>query len=306
MKEKTNYFKGFYSPRFELREIHFIKSSKSEIENKCNSAIQQYDFSDYDNGGYIKGWLELENYRYILYIASPDVIDFSPDSSCLFSTCLFCNSNTPRFNLEYLEKIEFSNINTSKVTNMSNMFSGLKKITKLDLSMFDTSNVTDMSGMFDGCHNIQEINLESFNTKKVTSMSEMFMECEKLERLSLKSFDTSNVLAFDVTFGYMKNIKELNLANFKISNNVRTTYRMFKECSKLEMLDISQFVFDDVIGSDYNVVKGRLLPKHYEMFDDISKDIRIYVKNNEEKNKVIIIGMDNLEEKNIIVNNKKG
>ena len=149
---EKNMLKGFIATRYALKEIHFIKSSKSEIENKCNNSIQQYDFSNYDNGGYIKGWIESENNRYILYIASPDVIYFPTDSSNLFdSSTTFFNSNSDqlhRFNLRYLEKIEFNNIDTSYVTDMSGMFSVLENITKLDLSMFDTSNVTNMDAMF--------------------------------------------------------------------------------------------------------------------------------------------------------------
>lgn len=299
MSNKINYLKRFNSRRFELKEIHFIKSSKYEIENKCDSAIQQYDFSDYDNGGYIKGWIELENYKPILYVASPDVIYFPPDSSNLFSGS---NSNSQRFNLKYLEKIEFNNINTSDVINMSYMFSGLEKITKLNLSMFDTSNVTDMSDMFASCYNLQEINLESFNTKKVTSMSEMFFECEKLEKLSLKNFDTINVKDFDLTFGYMQNIQDLDLSSFRTTVDVCTAYRMFKDCSKLKKIDISQVIFDNVVENDYYNIKNNLiLPKYYEMFSGISSDVKIFVKSDKEKEQLQVIGMSYLKEKNIIV-----
>ena len=49
------------------------------------------------------------------------------------------------------------------------------------------------------------------------------------------------------------------------------------------------------------VEKNKLIPKYYEMFDNIPNDLKIYVKNNTEKNNVITIGMGNLEDKNIIV-----
>jgi surface protein len=297
MELKKNYLRGFNLTRYTLNEIHFIKNSKNEIEIKCKKAIQRYDFSDYANKGYIKGWIELKNNnKYILYIASPDVIYFPEDSSNLF-----WNSERTIFNLKYLEKIEFDNIDTSNVINMSSMFYGLENITKLDLSSFDTSNVTDMSDMFAECHNVKEINLESFNTQKVTSMSEMFFECEKLEKLSLKNFNTINVLDFDLTFGYMKNIKELNLENFEANSNLITTYRMFKECSKLKNLDISKFSFDNVIDTDYYTGKTGMVPKYYEMFLDVPNDIEIHVGNNEEKKNVLVIGMKKLEDKNIII-----
>ena len=43
--------------------------------------------------------------------------------------------------------LNLSSFNTSRVTNMANMFQNTQ-VTELDLSSFDTSNVTDMSGMF--------------------------------------------------------------------------------------------------------------------------------------------------------------
>ena len=296
MNNKTNYLVGFNAMRFELKEIHFIKSSKSEIENKCNNAIQQYDFSDYNNGGYIKGWIERECLNNILYIASPNVINLPTDSANLFR-----NSESQIFNLKYLEKIEFDNINTSNVTDMSFMFFDLENITKLDLSMFDTSNVTDMEDMFGCCYKLQEIKLESFNTQKLTNMCEMFFECKSIEKLSLKHFDTTNVEDFELTFGYMENIKELDLSSFRTTGDICTTYIMFKDCNNLEKIDIRQFIFDNVLEDDYYSIKNNTLPKYYEMFRGIPSDARIYVKSNKDKEQVKIIGMGLIEDKNVIV-----
>ena len=55
-----------------------------------------------------------------------------------------CPRLTQINNIEYL--------NTSKVTDMSNMFSGCRSLITLDISGFDTSNVTDMSEMFAYCN----------------------------------------------------------------------------------------------------------------------------------------------------------
>ena len=68
-------------------------------------------------------------------------------------------------NLLAIEK--FNVKNTSKVTNMSNMFYGCNNLTSLDLSGFDTSKVTNMSNMFYGCD-------------KLTSLGSMMNICANL------------------------------------------------------------------------------------------------------------------------------
>ena len=73
-----------------------------------------------------------------------------------------------------IEKLDLSNFNTSKVTNMINMFAYCSSLTSLDLSSFDTSNVMDMRGMFSGCSSLTSLDLNSFNTSKVTNILQMF------------------------------------------------------------------------------------------------------------------------------------
>ena len=56
-----------------------------------------------------------------------------------------------------LTSLDVSKFNTSKVTDMSYMFSECKSLTSLDVSNFNTSNVTDMYRMFDNCANLKTI-----------------------------------------------------------------------------------------------------------------------------------------------------
>ena len=71
-------------------------------------------------------------------------------------------------------------LNTSQVTNMSNMFYHCSGLTILDVSHFNTANVTDMSGMFYECTGLTSLDLRSFNTANVTDMLEMFISCTNL------------------------------------------------------------------------------------------------------------------------------
>ena len=87
--------------------------------------------------------------------------------------------------------IVLSGWDTSKVTNMSRMFSSLSTTNVTGLDKLNTSSVTNMSYMFYKYPG-ESIELLSFNTSKVTDMSYMF-GYSKLDYIDLSSFDTTNV-----------------------------------------------------------------------------------------------------------------
>lgn len=75
-----------------------------------------------------------------------------------------------------------NNINTEKVTNMTDMFYGCSNIKYLDLSSFDTKNVTSMSWMFSGCKKLRTIFVDDnkWNVSSVTSNYGIFAGCNNL------------------------------------------------------------------------------------------------------------------------------
>ncbi len=85
------------------------------------------------------------------------------------------------------EEMDFSNFDTSKVTNMHGMFDSGKPLTNLDLTNFDTTNVIDMGSMFSALSFMTAIDLRSFDTSKVTDMSSMFNYCSELTTIYVGS-----------------------------------------------------------------------------------------------------------------------
>ena len=156
-------------------------------------------------------------------------------------------------NYSYNEDIGFSNSipmttveasfkgsNTSKVTNMKNMFFYCINLTSLDLSSFDTSNVTNMEGMFYECSGLTSLDISNFDTSKVTSMNGMFYECSGLTSLDVSNFDTSNVTDMGGMFDGCTGITSLDVSNFDTSN-LDYVLGMFSHCSSLESLDLSRW-----------------------------------------------------------------
>jgi len=185
-----------------------------------------------------------------IWYASPIVTfdqsfkDYKP-TSCknMFKNC---NKLKKIVGLEYL--------NTSEVTDMSQMFLGCSSLTSLDLKNFNTSNVTDMTGMFQDCSSLKSLDLRSFNTSKVTSMCKldnkdggaydyatgMFKNCTSLEKLDLRGFDTKQITCMAAMFGGCTSLKELLIDDFNTSN-VTSMMGMFYNCKSLEKLDLSTF-----------------------------------------------------------------
>ena len=132
-------------------------------------------------------------------------------------------------------------LNTSKVTNMQRMFSGLSHLTNLDVSHFDTSNVTNMEGMFYLCDGLTSLDVSHFDTSNVTNMSCMFANIYfGLSSLDVSHFDTSNCTDMSGMFNECYKLAGLDVSNFNTSK-VTNMNRMFYSCYDLTSLDVSHF-----------------------------------------------------------------
>jgi len=203
---------------FGSKEVSVFGNSKYAKFEICSvifepKAIQGWDVSEKGDGS-VLAWVDLTNAGKTLHIgaAAGGKVVLPADSSGMFS--LYCKLTSVTFG---------KNVDTSNVTDMSNMFDGCLNLTSLDLSSFDTANVTDMWGMFICCKGLESLNLSSFDTGKVTNMGGMFYDCSSLVSLDLSSFNTGNVIDMS---------------------------EMFKGCSSLACLDISGFDMRNVTSAE--------------------------------------------------------
>jgi len=79
--------------------------------------------------------------------------------------------------------------NTSKVNDMSSMFSASYNLEYIDISKFKTSQVESMRYMFNGCNKLKSIKLGSIDTKNVKDMEGMFAYCSSLTSLDLSNLN---------------------------------------------------------------------------------------------------------------------
>lgn len=157
--------------------------------------------------------------------------------------------------LEAIDGIE--NLNTSKVTDMWNMFYNCKSLTSLDLKTFDTHNVLGMSYMFFGCNNLTYLNVSSFDTSNVGNMNWMFAGCWKLTNLSVSNFDMHSVRTMLGMFSSCKGLTHIDVSHFN-TENVKSMQAVFQNCENLSSLDLSGFNTSKVndIASMFNSCKS--------------------------------------------------
>ena len=98
-------------------------------------------------------------------------------------------------------------LDTSNVTNMSQMFRACKNIK--DIPLLNTSNTTDLTMTFFECSNLKRISL--LDTSKVTSLFDTFAGCTNLVDVPL--LDTSNNTSFFDTFEKCTSLSEESLNN---------------------------------------------------------------------------------------------
>ena len=271
--DEINSISAFWQEAYKqyIRTINF-GSDLSNLPSSCTEENLCWDISEsttqkkkvyaylIDSG--LKDSNNSEQSLYNLYIVS-DAPIFAP-IDCLKIFSDFSNLKTINFN---------NNFNTSKATNMQDMFSYNPLLDNIDVSTFNTKNVIDMGGMFafcgvisldlsnfntenlanifveeyrrnrsifSRCPSLTTIDLSSFNTTNVTNMRYMFYVCSSLTSLDLNSFNTTNVTNMSEIFSTCSSLTTLDLSGFNTSNVTNMNY-MFSDCSSLTSLDLSSF-----------------------------------------------------------------
>ena len=207
---------------------HFKKSTVAPATS-MNAVNIDDEESDYE----IKLWLDHTD-KTAYYYAETEKVYLNKDSSEMFYR------SKSEQKLENILDIDLTSFDTSKVTDMHDMFCYMVNLTSLNLSSFDTYQVTNMAYMFIGMHNLTNLDLSSFDTSKVAYMAYMFSGVSKLTSLNLSNFDTSQVTDMRYMFSGMSSIASLNLSNFNTSK-VTNMKGMFSKINNLISLNLSGF-----------------------------------------------------------------
>ncbi|TEY04119.1 BspA family leucine-rich repeat surface protein [Campylobacter sp. US12a] len=124
------------------------------------------------------------------------------------------------------ESIYLGDIDTSKITNMSELFLYSTRKDFSGIEKWDVSSVEDMSHMFYGCIYFNQ-SLGDWDVSNVKDMACMFKGCSTFNQ-DISSWDTSNVKDMSHMFYGCHSFNQ-DLSSWNISK-VEYTYNMFENC----------------------------------------------------------------------------
>ena len=157
-----------------------------------------------------------------------------------------------------LQNVNLANFNTSGVSSMKNMFSGLTNLVNVTFSdNIDVSSVIDLSGMFQGCSSLTSVTFnEGFYPKMSLSFSHMFDGCSSLRTINLSTINTYNAEDLSYMFNNCSSLTSITIfGNGWVVDNAKNLAYMFYGCSSLVSLDLTGFVTPNATDMSYMFAK---------------------------------------------------
>ena len=117
-----------------------------------------------------------------------------------------------------LESIDFGNIDTEGMADMSYFFNHCESLRTVNLDIFNTASVVTLDNCFSDCHSLEAVDLGSFVTSEVRSMSNMFNNCQSLKKIDLSGFDTKKCTALTYMFYNCRSLETIDMSGFDLGN----------------------------------------------------------------------------------------
>ena len=141
-------------------------------------------------------------------------------------------------------EIDVSELDTSNVSDMEELFRNCVNLSKVDVSKWDVSKVKYISFMFDRCENLSKIDIGRWDTSNVTNAEYMFIECKRLRSIDLSKWDVSKVVNISCMFDSCESLREVDVSTWDLGN-VEEAWSIFENCKSLEKVDARNWVISD-------------------------------------------------------------
>jgi surface protein len=220
--------------------------------NKCNFCIGGVD--DISKVNIREGWDIINQYKIVQYkfnntselvpvfnegftYTYEDVIDDTTTIRTIYSTELPTKIN---FN-GATRLLEISYLDSSNITDASNMFYGCTKLTNIvGIKDWDVRKITTMYMMFTSCTSLTELDLSNWEPSSLTTMYGMFYKCSKLTSIKLGKGNTPVLTSTEGMFNSCLELLNIDFGGLNVSN-VNNMGGMFSDCRKLKSLNISHW-----------------------------------------------------------------
>ena len=139
---------------------------------------------------------------------------------------------------------DFNCIDTSEITDMSDLFNDIQVRKNFNVSKWNVSNVKYINGIFNGCKYF-DCDLSKWDVSNVKNMLGTFSRCENFKGKGLEKWNVSNVKRTDLMFNYCINFDGKSIENWNVSN-VLSARSMFYSCENLNC-DLSNWDVSNIL-----------------------------------------------------------
>lgn len=182
---------------------------------------------------------------------------FGNDKKLIGSMKYFLNS-------ALVKSVTFEDMDTSEITDFSNMLNNCENLITADIECIDISNALKLDNMFGRDRSLQEIkfNRDIKPMTNLDSMDNMFSWCSNLKNLDLSFIrGTTNLAGMAGTFNGCEKLENIDIHNLN-TRFVTTWEGTFANTTALKFLDLSN-------------IDGRFRPNNKEMFSGTNPELQV-------------------------------
>ena len=318
------------SPNSEQQNSPRILENSSYVIMSFMKDIGYQEFFEYEDID-----ICIKNYNYSFYnscyVNKDDIVEFVFKKEIKSLDSFLSNNKSQQ--MEYLLSVDLSNLvpMIKDVTSMNYLFKGCKNLKYINFGDFDASKVTSMISMFEGCSSLISINLSLFDTSNVIDMSSIFNNLHSLKILDISNFNMEKVTEYNNMFKNLTELRYINIYNIKKDKN-KIIGNTFKDNENLIVCQNEKIILNQNgiykccnfnIEKDKcdNISTNRKTPSLIELISKKKKDIIRFSKSkqnvkyqkkinnnfslrrttNNEKIKLILLGIDNYDKNDLRV-----
>ena len=213
---------------------------------------------------------------YALYDASTTTMTLYYDNMCIENggSTAWWNDFIP-FQNDITTAVLDESMQSAHPTSTRNWFNGCTHLTEIqNLDYLNTSEVTDMSQMFYYCYALTSVDLRSFDVTNVTDMACMFEECRALKTIYCGGNWSTTTANSNRMFRACFALVGGNGTTFD-SDHTDASYARLDEPGTPGYFALEEYIPEEIIPEEIVPV--------YALYDDISGTMTLYCDNRQEE-----------------------
>ena len=218
---------------FEDLDVSSLTDAKLMFSQTYN--LKNIDFSNFASSNFI-------NAKLMFYHSGVEKVDFTGKANFINCEHMFSYSAN-------LKEVIFADSDTSKLEDLTDIFTDCEKLEKVDFTNCDLSNVWKRDFLFEGCIGLKEM---LFDGVKFMENANQFFNGVPAKTITLKNADFSNTTNIHRMFANCSNLEKLDLSYLDFSK-IKDADSLIYQCYNLRELDLSGADFEAFRNTSFNI-----------------------------------------------------